>query len=209
MTFWSTLKLLFRKYFIAGLLIIVPLYGTYWILKTLVITVDDTFFQFVPVALQPKAWFGYSIPGIGLVLTIPIILFVGVLTRVYLGKQLLRAGDWMLSQIPVGNAVYKGLRQLLQTLFGQEGSKYSRVVMVEFPSKGQYAIAFVTGESHEMPLDMAAEHFIRVYVPTSPNPTSGYLLMVREADVVPTTLTVDDASKLIISGGLVSGKQHG
>lgn len=209
MTFWSTLKLLFRKYFIAGLLVIVPLYGTYWILKTLVITVDDTFFQFVPVALQPKAWFGYYIPGIGLMLTIPIILFVGVLTRVYLGKQLLRAGDWMLSQIPVGNAVYKGLKQLLQTLFGQESTKYSRVVMVEFPSKGLYAIGFVTGESHEMPSTMADDHFIRVYVPTAPNPTSGYLLMVREADAVPTTMTVDDASKLIISGGLVSGKHHG
>ncbi|PIQ53799.1 MAG: hypothetical protein COW02_07305, partial [Comamonadaceae bacterium CG12_big_fil_rev_8_21_14_0_65_59_15] len=116
----------------------------------------------------------------GLVLTIPIILFVGVLTRVYLGKQLLRAGDWLLSQIPVGNAVYKGLKQLLQTLFGQESAKYSRVVLVEFPSKNQYAIAFVTGESTEMPEAMADDHFIRVYIPTAPNPTSGYLLMVKE-----------------------------
>ncbi len=209
MSFWNTLKILFRKYFIAGLLIIMPLYGTYWILKTIVTTIDSTFFEFVPHALQPKVWFGHNIPGIGLILTIPIILSVGVLTRVYLGRQLLRVGDWMLSQIPIGNTVYKGLKQLLQTLFGQEGERYSRVVMVEFPSKGQYAIAFVTGESHEMPVAMEAEHFIRVYVPTAPNPTSGYLLMVKEADVVPTTMTVDDASKLIISGGLVSGKHHG
>lgn len=209
MSFWDTLKLLFRKYFMAGLLVIVPLYGTFWILKTIVITIDDTFFQFVPDALQPKSWFGRNIPGMGLMLTIPIILSVGVLTRVYLGKQLLRAGDWLLSQVPVGNAVYKGLKQLLQTLFGQESAKYSRVVLVEFPSKGQYAIGFVTGDSHEMPASMAGDHFIRVYVPTAPNPTSGYLLMVREQDVIATTLTVDDASKLIISGGLVSGKHHG
>jgi uncharacterized membrane protein len=209
MSFWDTLKLLFRKYFMAGLLVIVPLYGTFWILKTIVLTVDDTFFQFVPTALQPKSWFGRNIPGMGLLLTIPIILSVGVLTRVYLGKQLLRAGDWLLSQIPVGNAVYKGLKQLLQTLFGQESAKYSRVVLIEFPSKGQYAIAFVTGESQEVTPEMAAEKYIRVYVPTAPNPTSGYLLMVREQDVTPTTLTVDEASKLIISGGLVSGKSHG
>lgn len=209
MSFWDTLKLLFRKYFVAGLLVIVPLYGTFWILKTIVIGVDDMFFQFVPYALQPKAWFGYEIPGMGLMLTIPIILFVGVLTRVYLGKQLLRAGDWLLSQIPVGNAVYKGLKQLLQTLFGQESAKYSRVVLVEFPSKGQYAIAFVTGDSREMPDSMLSGGFIRVYVPTAPNPTSGYLLMVREADVLATNLTVDEASKLIISGGLVSGKSNG
>lgn len=209
MTFWGTLKLLFRKYFIAGLLVIVPLYGTFWILKTLVITVDDTFFQFVPNAMQPKVWFGYNIPGMGVVLTIPIILFVGVLTRVYLGKQLLRAGDWMLSQIPVGNAVYKGLKQLLQTLFGQESARYSRVVLVEFPSKGQYALAFVTGDSEEVPASMGSDKFIRIYVPTAPNPTSGYLLMVKEDDVVPTAITVDEASKLIISGGLVSGKHHG
>lgn len=209
MSFWDTLKLLFRKYFIAGLLVIVPLYGTFWILKTIIVTVDDTFFQFVPTALQPKTWFGQNIPGMGLVLTIPIILSVGVLTRVYLGKQLLRAGDWLLSQVPVGNAVYKGLKQLLQTLFGQESAKYSRVVLVEFPSKGQYAIGFVTGDSHEMPASMANDHFIRAYVPTAPNPTSGYLLMVREQDVIATTLTVDEASKLIISGGLVSGKHHG
>lgn len=209
MSFWATLKLLFRKYFIAGLLVIVPLYGTFWILKTIIVTVDDTFFQFVPIALQPKTWFGQNIPGMGLLLTIPIILFVGVLTRVYLGKQLLRAGDWLLSQVPIGNAVYKGLKQLLQTLFGQESAKYSRVVLVEFPSKGQYAIGFVTGDSHEMPATMTGDHFIRVYVPTAPNPTSGYLLMVREIDVIATTLTVDEASKLIISGGLVSGKHHG
>ncbi len=209
MSFWDTLKLLFRKYFIAGLLVIVPLYGTYWILKTLVVTVDSTFFQFVPRAFQPRVWFGYNIPGIGLVLTIPIILSVGVLTRVYLGKQLFRAGDWMLAQIPVGNAVYKGLKQLLQTLFGQEGAKYSRVVLVEFPSKGQYALAFVTGESHEMPASMEADHYIRVYVPTAPNPTSGYLLMVKNQDTIPTSLTVDEASTLIISGGLVSGKHYG
>lgn len=209
MTFWGTLKLLFRKYFIAGLLVIVPLYGTFWILKTLVITVDDTFFQFVPNAMQPKVWFGYNIPGMGVMLTIPIILFVGVLTRVYLGKQLLRAGDWMLSQIPVGNAVYKGLKQLLQTLFGQESARYSRVVLVEFPSKGQYALAFVTGDSEEIPAAMGSDKFIRIYVPTAPNPTSGYLLMVKESDVVPTAITVDEASKLIISGGLVSGRHHG
>lgn len=209
MTFWGTLKLLFRKYFIAGLLIIVPLYGTFWILKTLVITVDDMFFQFVPHALQPKVWFGHYIPGIGLILTIPIILFVGVLTRIYLGKQLLKAGDWLLSQIPVGSAVYKGLKQLLQTLFGQEGARYSRVVLVEFPSKGQYALAFVTGDSEEIPASMATDKFIRVYVPTAPNPTSGYLLMVKEADVVSTSITVDEASRLIISGGLVSGRHYG
>lgn len=209
MTFWNTFKLLFRKYFIAGLLVIIPLFGTFWILKTIVLSIDDLFLSLLPDVLHPKVLIGHNIPGLGLMLTIPIILMMGVLTRLYLGRQMLKAGDWVLSKIPVGNAVYHGLKQLLQTVFGQGSGQYSQVVLVEFPYPGTYALGFVTGDADEIPPSMSSERYIRVYVPTSPNPTSGYLLMIKASAAIATAMSVEEASKLIISGGLVSGKSHG
>lgn len=204
MTFWHGLRDIFRKYFIAGLLVVIPLMGTIWILKVLVYAIEDFFFTFVPAPLLPERIIGMRIPGIGFLLTIAIVLLVGILTRLVLARQLLKVGEKILARIPVGRGVYQGIKQLMQLIVGQSESRFSRVVVVEFPTPDSYAYGFVTGNVTGKVAPATGKEVLCVFVPTTPNPTSGYLLLVPEEKTWPAGISVDEAMKLVISGGLMA-----
>ncbi len=201
--FFRTLSTLFKRYFIAGTLVLIPVAGTIWILKTVILWADGFFVSLLPEFLQPQLLTTKKIPGIGLVLTIAIILVVGIFTRLYLGKLIISWGDALISKIPFGRSVYGTIKQLLQTAFTTGGEKFKGVCLVEYPKEDSYAIAFVTGDSTPETNPSADGKFIRVFVPTSPNPTSGFLLILPEEKVKMLDISVEDASKLIVSGGLL------
>lgn len=196
------MKTLFKKYFVAGTIVFVPIVGTIWILKAIILWADNVFVSLLPRTLLPD--FLHRIPGVGLVLTLFTILLMGAFTRLYLGKRIVSYGDLLFSKVPFGRAIYQGIKQLLSAVFMRGEGRFSRVVMVEYPKEGSYAIGFVTGRCDERTVPKKGEDFLCVFVPTTPNPTSGFLLIIPEEKIIPMDMSVEEATKLVISGGLVT-----
>jgi uncharacterized membrane protein len=182
-----------RAQFIAGIVIVVPIGAAILILRWLFLSVDNI--------LQPVAQslLGYTIPGLGIGITVVIIYLAGVVATNVIGRRLIRYGESLLARVPLFRYVYTGIRQILQSFTTREGG-FLQVVLVEFPKQGMRAIGFVTSESR---LE-SGDKLLNVFIPTSPNPTSGYLEIVRESDVIRTSISIDDALKMVLSGGKVS-----
>jgi uncharacterized membrane protein len=204
MNLFEALKDIFKKYLIAGLVVLVPLIGTFWILRFIIKAADGFMISLLPAGLNPEAALGMKIPGFGLIATIVLILIVGMLTRLYIGRMMVRFGDRIIARIPLGRGIYHSIKQIVATMFSGERGKFKGVVAVEFPRKGSWAIGFTSGDapgpvSHISPGD----ELVNVFVPNTPIPTSGFFIMVPSSEIRPLDMAVDDAFKLIISGGIV------
>lgn len=193
----------FRQCFLAGLLTLMPMIATIWILKTMVVWAEDFFLGLIPAPWQPDVWMDNKIPGIGLLFTVVIILIVGVIARTYLAMRLLHLGELILGRIPIARGVYPGIKRLMQVVVGDATAKATRVVLAPYPHPESRAYAFVTGELLLPDASGTPVKHLRVFIPTTPNPTSGFMIMVPEATTLTTELSVEQASKLIVSGGLV------
>ncbi len=186
-----------RRYFIAGLLVITPLWGTYLILRALFLTLEGVLGGLL------REHFRYYVPGLGVLALILLLFAAGVLTTNFLGKKIVGLWEASLQRVPLIRNVYSLVKSIVDTLSlqGQSAEKFNRVVLIEFPQRGQYSIAFVTGISMGEVQAVTTNKVLNVYVPTTPNPTSGYLLMVPENEVRPLSMSVEEGMKLIISGG--------
>lgn len=194
---------LIKRYFITGLLIWVPLVITAWVLSVIVNTLDQTL-HLLPEVLHPRNLFGFPIPGVGALLTLAIILFTGLLAANFIGEKLVRWWNALLSRIPVVNSVYKAVKQVSDTLFAPNGNAFRKALLVQYPRHGAWTIAFLTGRPGGDIKNHLDGDYVSVYVPTTPNPTSGFFLMMPRADVVELDMTVDEALKYIISMGVVA-----
>jgi uncharacterized membrane protein len=192
MILWTALK----RYFVAGLLVIVPIWGTYLILKALFTSLDGV------LGSVAQGFLGRYIPGLGLILLVVVIFVVGLLATNLLGRRLVAYGEDLMHRLPVVRTVYATIKAVVDTLSMQGKEQFNRVVLIEFPRKGQYSLAFVTGVTEGEVQEVTKERVINVYVPTTPNPTSGYFLLVPESEIIPLTMSVEDGMKMIISGGL-------
>jgi uncharacterized membrane protein len=199
----SMTKISLKRYLITGLLIWVPLVITMWVLDLLVGTMDQTL-QLLPPQWRTEGWLGVHIPGLGVVLTVLIVLVTGVLAANIIGQQLVKFWEGVLARIPVVNSIYTGVKQVSDTLFAPGGQAFRKAVLVQWPGPGIWTIAFVTG----MPGGDVANHlkgdYLSIYVPTTPNPTGGYFVMVPRANVVELDMSVDEALKYIISMGVAA-----
>jgi len=191
-----------KKYFITGLLIWIPLVITIWVLKTVVDVLDQSLLL-VPTALQTESWLGVHIPGLGTLLTLIIVLATGVFATNFFGAQLVELWHHVLNRIPVVNSIYSSVKQISDTLFSSSGQAFRKALLVQWPAPGMWTIAFQTGT----PGGGVAEHLppdsLAVYVPTTPNPTGGYFVIVARKDVVELEMSVDQALKYVISMGVV------
>jgi uncharacterized membrane protein len=183
-----------RAQFITGILVVVPIGAAILILRWLFLTFDNM--------LQPVAesLLGYTIPGLGLGIIVVLIYLAGVVGTNVIGRRLIRYGDSLLARVPLFRYLYTGIKQILQSLTTPREGGFLQVVLVEFPKKGMRAIGFVTSESRVE----SGEKLLSVFIPTSPNPTSGYLEIVRENDIIKTNISIDDALKMVLSIGKVS-----
>jgi len=192
-----------KRYLVTGLLIWIPLAITLWVLHLLVTTMDQSL-GLLPPALQPEALFGTRIPGLGVILTVVVVLATGVLGSNILGQRIVLMWEGMLRRIPVVNTIYHGVKQVSDTLFKPGGQAFRKAVLIEWPREGTWTIAFLTGT----PGGDAAIHlkgdYVSVYVPTTPNPTGGYFVMLPREDVIELDMSVDEALKYIISMGVAS-----
>jgi uncharacterized membrane protein len=190
-----------RRYFVAGLLVWIPLGITLWVLKILVELMDESLLL-LPHAYRSEALFGFHVPGLGIILTVAIVLTTGALAANFFGKKLLALGDSALTRIPIVRSIYGGVKQISDTLFSPEGKAFRRAVLVRYPHSGAWTVALVTGTpQHEVAGILGNEH-ISVFVPTTPNITSGFFLIVPRAETVELDMTVDAALKYIISMGV-------
>lgn len=192
-----------RRYFIAGLLIWVPLVITVWVLNLLVGTLDQIL-HLLPPQFRTENWLGVHVPGFGVAMTVLVVFVTGVLAANIIGQRLVAFWEGVLARIPVVNSIYKGVKQVSDTLFTPGGQAFRKALLVQYPRNGSWTIAFLTGQ----PGGDAANHLkgehVSVYVPTTPNPTSGFFLMMPREDVIELDMSVDEALKYIISMGVVT-----
>jgi len=197
------LKARVKNYFFTGLLVILPIYVTGYILWFLINGMDAVL-KYVPQKYLPETYLNVRIPGLGLILALILILIVGFLARNIVGSKIVHWTDRIVNRIPLARIIYVAIKQLLQGVFLPQTRAFRRVVMVEFPRQGVYSIGFLTGVSKGEVQNKTAKKVVNVFVPTTPNPTSGFFIMVPEDEVIPLSMSVEDAFKLIISGGIVS-----
>ena len=192
-----------RRYFITGLLVWVPIVITVWVLSFLVGTMDQTLLL-LPSAFRPETLLGFYIPGIGAVLTLVVIFLTGLFAANILGQRLVRYWERALARIPVVNSIYNGVKQVSDTLFSPTGQAFRKALLVQWPSPGMWTIAFMTGTPGGDVVNHLQGDYISIYVPTTPNPTGGYFVMVPRSAVVELDMSVDEALKYIISMGVIS-----
>jgi uncharacterized membrane protein len=190
-----------RKYFITGLLIWVPLVITLWVLDILISTMDQSL-RLLPPEWRPEALFGYHIPGLGVILTLLVVFLTGLFTANMLGQRLVKLWEWLLSRIPVVKTIYSGVKQVSDTLFSGQGQAFRKALLVQYPREGSWIIAFQTGQPGGDVANHLKGEYVSVYVPTTPNPTSGFFLMMPKSDVKELDMSVDEALKYIISMGV-------
>ncbi|MBK0394433.1 DUF502 domain-containing protein [Ramlibacter algicola] len=192
-----------RRWLFAGLLVIAPLAITLWVLQWIVGTLDQTLL-ILPGSWQPEHLLGFRIPGLGVLLALAILLLVGAVTSNFIGRKVVEWGDAVLHRIPVVRSIYSSVKQVSDTLFSPGGNAFRTAVLVQWPRPGVWTIAFVTGSpGGDVASHLGAGDFVSVYVPTTPNPTGGYFVMLRRDDCVELKMSVDEALRYVISMGVV------
>ncbi|HLD14560.1 MAG TPA: DUF502 domain-containing protein [Burkholderiales bacterium] len=196
-----------RRYLVAGLLVWVPVGVTILIIKFLVDLMDQTLLL-LPAGVQPANLLGFRIPGLGIVLTVVVVLVTGMVVTNLFGRQLMRLGELVLARIPVVRSIYSSVKQLTETLFSNSGQSFRKVVLVPYPHPGSWTLGFLTGVGGSEVRERLGREVMNVFVPTTPNPTSGFFLIVPREDVVELDMSVDDGLKMLLSVGVVQPKSR-
>jgi uncharacterized membrane protein len=190
-----------KKYIITGLLIWIPLVITIWVLKLIVESLDQVLLL-LPREFQTENWLGLHVPGMGVVMTLVIVFITGLFATNLLGARLVQIWHDVMHRIPVVNSIYSSVKQISDTLFSSTGQAFRKTLLVQWPREGMWTIAFLTGTPGGDVARHLSGDFLSVYVPTTPNPTGGYFVMVARKDVIELDMSVDAALKYIISMGV-------
>ena len=191
-----------KRYFLTGLLIWVPLGITVWVVKLLIGTMDQSLLL-LPYALRPESWLGMSLPGLGTILTIGVILLTGMLTTNIVGQRLIRFWEGVLARIPVVKSIYYSVKQVSDTLFSGSGEAFRKVLLVRYPHPEAWSLAFQTNLPRDVGSKLDGE-YVGVFIPTTPSPVNGFYFFVKKSDTIEVEISVDDALKYIISMGVVT-----
>lgn len=200
-----------RKWLFSGLLVLVPLIITLWVLDWVVSTLDQTL-RVLPRSWQPDQLFGFHVPGLGVIFALVVLLSIGALASNIIGNRLVNWWHALLHRIPVVRSIYSGVKQVSDTLFSEKGNAFRKALLVRWPQEGMWTIAFLTGSPQGEVLQLLRaqpgstadeEEFLSVFVPTTPNPTGGYFVMVRACDCIELQMSVDEALTYIVSMGVI------
>ncbi|NNF25258.1 MAG: DUF502 domain-containing protein [Rhodobacteraceae bacterium] len=195
----------FRASFLTGLIVIAPIGLTMWLIWTVVGWIDGWVLPFVPAQFRPEQYIGINLRGVGVIIFLIFTVIVGWVAKGLLGRSLLRWAESLVETLPVVRSVYSGLKQIAETVFAQSETSFDKACLVEYPRRGIWAIAFISSSAKgEIATGIPVEEGkVSVFLPTTPNPTSGFLLFVPRSDIIELEMTVEDAAKLVISAGLV------
>ncbi len=197
-----------RGYFFAGLLAVAPIGITFWLCWILLKFVDTRVTPLIPQAYNPNTYinpyFPHEIPGVGLIVFVIGLIIVGALTRIFLGRYMMRISENILNKMPVVRSIYSATKQIAETVLKRQSEAFRQVVLFEYPRRGSWAIGFLTGSTKGEVQSLTDDDVVNVFLPTTPNPTSGYLLFIPRRELVPLSMTVEEGIKMIISGGIVT-----
>lgn len=191
-----------RRWLFAGLLVLAPLGITLWVLQWIIGTLDQSLL-ILPEAWRPEKVTGYHIPGLGVLLSLSIVLLVGAVTSNFIGRKVVQWSDALLHRIPVVRSIYSSVKQVSDTLFSPSGNAFRTAVLIEWPRPGVWTIALITGTPGGDVATHLNDEFVSVYVPTTPNPTGGYFVLLRRSDCIELKMSVDEALRYVISMGVV------
>lgn len=193
-----------RNYFLTGLIITGPIGITIWLSVQIIGFVDGLVTRLLPAKYHPEAYLPFSVPGIGIVIILVLLTVIGFLTANFAGRALLRLGERIVARMPVIRSIYGALKQIFETVLAQSSTSFREVVLVEYPRRGLWALGFVTSSTRGEIQNITEDEVVNVFLPTTPNPTSGFLLFVPRRDLVTLAMPVEDGIKMVISGGLVT-----
>ncbi|MCW8443660.1 DUF502 domain-containing protein [Fluoribacter gormanii] len=191
-----------RSYLLAGLVVWLPILITIGVLRFIIDLLDNTL-ALIPKAYQPEQLIGHYIPGFGVILSLVILLVTGVIATNYLGQRLVEWGESLLIKIPLVRSIYKAVKQVINAVLSTNSEAFRKVVLIEYPRKGLWSIAFQTGAGNTAINNKTKDEMISVFVPTTPNPTSGFLMMIPRSDAIELDMSIDEALKFIISLGVM------
>jgi len=193
-----------RAYLLTGVLVTAPITITAWLTITIVNFVDNRVERFIPAHYNPEQYLPFSIPGLGLIAMIVFLVVVGMLATNFLGRFFVRIGENILDRLPVVRSLYGAIKQIFETVFANQSEAFREVIMIEYPRKGMWVIGFLTGKSKGEVQEKTKNNTVNVFVPTTPNPTSGFLLFVPEKDIIRMDMSVEEGLKLVVSAGIVT-----
>ena len=196
-----------RNRFFTGVIIALPIVATVMSVSWIVQKIDNNVLRLIPAPWNPKTYIGFDIPGLGLIVSITLLFLLGVITSNFIGNSVLKAGERLLARVPVVSPVYNALKQIVTTVAQQKDRAFRDVCLLEYPRPGLWAIGFVTADLSGAPAKELPEGYVCVFVPTTPNPTSGFLLFTKETDIKILDMTPEEGAKMIISGGMVSSNE--
>lgn len=197
-----------RTYFLTGLVIAAPIGITVYLIGWFIELVDYWFTPLIPTGYHPDNYLPFSIPGLGLLIAFVVLTLLGALTANFLGRRILAFGERLVDRTPVVRNIYNAIKQIFETVISQSSASFKEVGLIEYPRKGLYALVFVTTQTRGEIKQKAGQDMVSVFLPTTPNPTSGFLLFVPRADIQILDMTVEEAAKLVISAGLVEPGNH-
>ncbi|MEQ9144852.1 MAG: DUF502 domain-containing protein [Parvibaculaceae bacterium] len=194
-----------RTYFLTGLVVAAPIWITIYLTRWFIDFIDEYIVSFFPEAYHPDKYLPFTVPGIGVVIVLVALTVLGALTANFFGRRILGWGERLVDRMPVVRNIYNALKQIFETVISQSGSSFRDVGLIEYPRRGLYALVFITTKTKGEVLEKATtdEELVSVFLPTTPNPTSGFLLFVPKSDITVLDMSVEEAAKLIISAGLV------
>jgi uncharacterized membrane protein len=192
-----------RKWLLSGLLVLVPLIITLGVLDWVVSTLDKTL-NILPVAWHPDRWIGLRIPGLGVLFALAVLLSIGALASNIVGNRMVNWWHALLHRIPVVRSIYSGVKQISDTLFSEKGNAFRKALLVQWPREGVWTVAFLTGQPGGEVAKHVPDDCLSVYVPTTPNPTGGYFVMLKRSDCIELDMSVDEALTYVVSMGVIS-----
>lgn len=193
-----------RRWFLAGFLVTAPILLTGYLTWLIIGIIDGYVSNFLPKDLNPQTYVDFPLPGFGLIIGALIIIVIGALTTGFLGRTLIRFGERLVNGVPVIRSVYGATKQIMETVMASQSDAFREVVLIEYPRRGIWAIGFVTGTTRGEVQNMSSEKLVNVFVPTTPNPTSGFLLFFPREDLITLEMGVEEAVKMVVSGGIVT-----
>lgn len=193
-----------RNYFLAGVIVAAPISITLFIVWQVVEVVDNNVGKLLPARYNPETYLPFSVPGIGVLLMVVLITLIGMVAAGFVGRAIMRTSERLLNRMPVIRSIYGTLKQIFETVFSQSSQSFREVVLIEYPRRGIWAIGFLTGTTRGEIQERVEPKLLNIFLPTTPNPTSGFLLFVPKEDVLHLDMSVEDGIKMVISSGIVA-----
>lgn len=193
-----------RAYFFAGILVTAPIGITLYLTWLIIDFIDGQVTPLIPTRYNPETYLPFGVPGLGVIVAVVFLTLVGALTAGLVGRWLVRLFDRLLQRMPIVRNVHSALKQILETVLAQQSKAFRQVVMIEYPRRGMWALGFITGDTVGEVQHLTEDDVVNVFLPTTPNPTSGFLLFVPRSEVLVLSMTVEEGIKMVVSGGIVT-----